>query len=72
MSKLPDKDEETAKFSKSYICNLVYTVVGEDFKFWVKSQINSRNETVAAKQKLLVSMDKDIAAAFYRSTHVSQ
>ena len=69
---LPDKDEETAKFTKSYICNLVYTVVGEDFKAWVKEQINSRNEIVATKQKLLVNMDAEIANAFYKSTHVSQ
>ena len=28
MVKLPDKDKETAKFCKSYICNIIYTIVG--------------------------------------------
>ena len=35
MDKLPDKEKESAKFCKSYLCNLIYTIVGEQFKEWI-------------------------------------
>ena len=28
VNSLPDKDEETLKFKKSYICNLCYSLIG--------------------------------------------
>ena len=71
MDKLPEKDSETFKFPKSYVCNICYTVLGEDFKEWIKAQINDRNEKVAKDQNLNIEIDKDIAAAFYKSNAVS-
>jgi len=47
VSKIPDKDDEIKKFPKSYLCDLIYTVVGSPFKDWVKEQITDRNEKVA-------------------------
>ena len=35
MSKFPIRDDETKKFTKSYICNIIYTIVGDKFKEWV-------------------------------------
>ena len=71
MDKLPTKDAETFKFPKAYICNICYTVIGEGFKDWIKEQINLRNEKVAKDSNLLITMDKDVAAAFYKSNAVS-
>ena len=36
MNKLPDKEDEIKKFPKSYLCDLIYTIVGKDFKDWVR------------------------------------
>ena len=36
MSRLPEKDGETFKFPKSYVCNICYTVIGDTFKDWIK------------------------------------
>ena len=57
MEKLPDKDDETFKFPKAYVCNICYTVIGDDFKSWIKDQINQRNAKVAKDQNLLINMD---------------
>ena len=35
-NKLPDKDGETFKMPKSYLCNLCFTVIGNDFKNYVQ------------------------------------
>ena len=35
-NKLPDKDSETKKFPKKYVCDIIYTTLGEDFKGWIK------------------------------------
>jgi len=35
MALLPDKDDEIRKFPKSYLCDLIYTVVDTPFKEWV-------------------------------------
>ena len=71
MEKMPDNDTETFKFPKSYVCNICYTVLGENFKECIKEQINIRNEKVANEENLLIDMDKDIANAFYKSNAVS-
>ena len=71
VDRLPDKDDETFKFPKSYVCNLIYTCVGDDFKSWVKQQIIDRNEKVAKDQNLNIDVDRDIAEAFHRSNAVS-
>jgi len=69
---LPDKLVEAKKFPKPYLCNLIYTLVGDDFKQWVKTQINTRNERVAVEANLNIEMDPAIAAAFNNSTAVSR
>ena len=71
MDRLPDKDAETFKFPKSYVCNICFTVIGDNFRDWIKDQINIRNEAVAREQNLLINMDKDVFDAFNRSNAVS-
>ena len=50
--KLPEKDAETFKMPKSYICNLCYTVIGNDFKNYVQEMINLRNGKLPKKVTL--------------------
>ena len=40
---LPDQ-QEIHKAPKDWICNMCYTVIGDDFDVWVKQQIEVRNQ----------------------------
>ena len=71
MDKLPDKDDETFKFPKAYVCNICYTVLGEEIKIWIKEQIEFRNQKVATEGNMLIKMDSEIAQAFHSSNAVS-
>lgn len=64
MEKLPDKEDEIKKFPKSYLCDLIYTVVDTPFKEWVKLQITQRNDKVSQDNNLMINMDPQIAEAF--------
>ena len=57
MAAFPDKMVETKKFPKEYLCNVIYTIVGLDFKQWIKSEINARNEKVTVEGNLNIAMD---------------
>ena len=70
-SRFPDKDIETIKFGKPYICDVIYTIVGGQFKQWVSNEIDKRNEEVATKGNLNIAVDPEIAKAFQNSTAVS-
>lgn len=59
------------KFPKSYVCNIIYTVFGEQFKDWIHEQIKMRNEKVAVMGNMNINMDPEIAKAFYASNAVS-
>ena len=50
---------------------MAYSVIGEDFRIWVKDLVTERNEDITNKKQLMISMDPDIAAAFSASTAVS-
>ena len=69
--RFPDKDIETIKFGKPYICDVIYTIVGDTFKQWVSAEIDKRNEEVATKGNLNIAVDPEIAKAFHNSTAVS-
>ena len=36
---LPDNSSEVKKFPKPYLCDVIYTIVGGDFKVWVQGEI---------------------------------
>jgi len=36
MEKIPNREKEICKFPKSYLINVIYTVVGDTFKKWVE------------------------------------
>ena len=57
MKSLPDKDSETRKFPKDYLCDVIYILVGSDFKGWVRSEIDARNHKVTVEGNLNIAMD---------------
>lgn len=56
---------------REYVINVVYTVVGEEFKTWVKKLIRDRNEAAVEKKDQLIEMDPQVAAALQQASHKS-
>ena len=67
----PDK-QELHKISRTWICNVIATVLGDVFTDWVSEKIEERNEEVRDKKDMNIELDADIAAAFRASTSVSR
>ena len=67
---LPDK-RDIARLPRQWIVNLIYTLVGDDFKRWVAEKIRSRNDRIASKYDLMLDLDPAIAKAFLASSMVS-
>ena len=70
MKHLP-QESEIKKLGKNYLVNIVYTVVGEQFKTWARERIDERNQRVAIDKDLMIDVDPAIAQAFNASTAVS-
>ena len=51
--------------------NVCTAVLGPSFKDWVHEQIEERNEIMAEKKEVMISMDPLMLAKFNQSTHVS-
>ena len=51
--------------------NLIYTIVGDDFKRWVAEKVRNRNDKIASKYDLMLDLDPAIAKAFLASSMVS-
>ena len=64
-------EREIKKLSKQYIANVIYTIVGADFKDWVEDRIKARNERVTQEKNLDIELDEDVAKAFRESNAVS-
>ena len=56
--------KEITKLSRSYLSNVIYTVMGEPFQQWVATQVNTRNQKVALEGNNVISMDPQIARIF--------
>ena len=70
-NKFPTREKEIKKMPKSYIIDVIYSVIGEDFKKWVHKQVKDRNDKIARERKLLINVDPGVYDAFQRSTAVS-
>jgi hypothetical protein len=68
---LPIEQREIEKLPRAYICNVIYTLVGEKFKDWVEKKIQERTDKIMNEQDLAIEMDPDVYAAFKASTNVS-
>ena len=67
---LPDA-KEIHKVAKEWICNVIATILKEEFTDWMKDKVEERNELVVDKREMNIEMDPDVAAAFRASTAVS-
>ena len=63
--------KETLKFERSYICNVINTLLGEEFQKWVDDRVQERNMKVAVEGNQIIDMDPAIADVFLGSTAVS-
>ena len=55
---------ECYRLERSYLCNLIYSIVGEPFKNWVDERVNRRNHKVAVVGNQFINMDPEIARIF--------
>ena len=63
---------EIRKMPRSYICTVIYTLVGQPFKTWVDHRCEDRNRELCLKQDLLIKLDEKVAKAFLGSTNISR
>ena len=61
---LPVEPREVEKLPRSYLANVIYTIVGTPFRDWVDKAIQARNDKIVEEQNLAINMDPDIFAAF--------
>ena len=46
---LPIEPREVEKMPRSYLANVIYTIVGKPFRDWVDQAIKTRNEKIVAE-----------------------
>ena len=68
---LPD-DIDIAKTPKQWIVNVCAAVINQPFKDWVGEQVEDRNQHMAEKRDMMISMDPVMAEKFQNSTHISR
>ena len=68
---LPESKKELMKMPRSYIANVIYTLIGDAFQEWSDKRIVTRNEKVVKDRDMEIKMDPEIAAIFKASTAVS-
>ena len=70
MRALPSIQRERLKLPRSYIANLIYTIVGQPFKDWVENKVNERHEA-RREQADTILLDAEIADTFFASNAIS-
>ena len=65
MKALPELERERLKLPRSYLANVLYTLLGDAFKDWVQVRVEARNAHHADKQNENIPMDAEIAALFH-------
>ena len=67
---MPD-DQDIQRLPRQWIVNVIFTIVGDDFRRWVLEHIKHRNDHLAEKHDLMIELDPEIAAAFGNSLNIS-
>ena len=68
---LPSEEREVKKLHRSYIANVIHTLVGEPFRQWVEINMAARNRKIEVDQNLMIEMDAEVLRAFQASTSIS-
>ena len=56
---------------RCFIINVLYTMIGDEIKLFVKNVIEERNKAVVDHQRMALELDDDIRRAFEMSTAVA-
>ena len=64
---LPSLEREINKLPRGYVANIIYTIVGDEFKQWVNKQIKMRNDKFREEKNIVIEMDPEVAAIFRAS-----
>jgi hypothetical protein len=62
---------DLARVNRQWVCNVVYTIVGQPIADYVAYKVNDRNVKIAEKQQLELELDPEVANAYQRSNQVS-
>ena len=68
---MPEKQSEIENLHRGYIANIIYTMVGENFKLWVEKKMKERTKRLAEDRDLNIKMDPEIYKIFKTSTSIS-
>ena len=71
MRALPAVRTEILKLPRSYIANVIRTIIGAEFEEWVRARVNARNQRVQDEREVNIFMDPTIEAIFRSSTATS-
>ena len=70
MQALPYTLRERVKLPRGYLANIIYTIVGDDFKVWVNRLVDIRHEQ-RRQQEDMIHLDPEIAQIFNQSNAVA-
>jgi hypothetical protein len=54
---LPVEKAEVENLHRGYIANVIYTLVGEDFKDWVDKKLKERTKKLMEEREMNINMD---------------
>jgi hypothetical protein len=57
---------------RTYVCNVIFTRLGDSFQVWVTQRSKQRNMDLAKDKDLNIQLDANIAKAFHASTSISR
>ena len=64
MKALPIVEKEILKLPRSYIGNVIHTIVGDPFNQWVQQKVQARNAKLTEDKDMNVELDPEIAEIF--------
>ena len=68
---LPKETAEVENLHRGYVANVIYTIVGDNFKDWVDKKLKERTKKMAEEKDLNIKMDPQIYKIFKASTSIS-
>ena len=68
MRALPSERKEILKLPRSYIANVIRTIIGQEFEDWVREKVTARNQRGEDEGEVAIMMDPEIEAIFRAST----
>ena len=64
--------KELTKMSRKFICDVIYSLTGDEFENWVNERVQQRHQKMASKKDLMLSLDPEIARCYEASQAISR